>query len=377
LHLEKPTRRFSDADVDLALENVLARYGSLTPKDGPAEKGDYITTNLTFLHNGKEISSAKEEVIRVRPVLSFRDGKIVDFDKLMAGVRPGETRDGFADLSEDTAAVGLRGARIAARFEVLEVKKLILPDLTPQFLLDIGEFESVAELRDAVLDNLNRRLEYHQYRHSREQISNLLLAGANWDLPPGLLRRQGQRELARAVMELQRSGFGENEIRSAENELRQNASATTARALKEHFIFERIAEEESIEETPEDYDHEIELIAEQTGETPRRVRARLEKGGGMDMLRNQVIERKVVELIRSQAEFTEVPYQPDTFDAEAVEWSASGEEESNIPEVTPEGSEPKPEGDEAPSPIAEVKPEGDEAPSAGGEAGAEGSAENT
>ncbi len=89
LRLEKPVRRFSDADVDAALQNLLARYGSLTPKDEPAEKGDYVTTNLTFMHNGQELASAKEEVIRIRPVLSFRDGKIVGFDKLMAGVRAG------------------------------------------------------------------------------------------------------------------------------------------------------------------------------------------------------------------------------------------------------------------------------------------------
>ena len=169
-------------------------------------------------------------------------------------------------------------------------------------------------------------------------------------------------------MELQRSGFGENEIRNAENELRQNSAVSTARALKEHFIFERIAEEETIAETPEDYDREIELIAEQSGETPRRVRARLEKGGGMDMLRNQVIERKVVDLILSHAEFQEIPYKPDTFDAEAVEWSASGEEESTIPEVTPEGSEPKPEGGEARAEGGEVKAEAEQE---GGEAKAE------
>ncbi len=373
LRLERPVRQFSDADVDAALQTLLARYGSLTPKDAPAEVGDYVTTNLTFLHNGRQIASAKEEVIRIRPVLSFRDGKIVAFDKLMAGVRAGETREGQAELSEDAPAPALRGARITARFEVLEVKKLVLPEMTPKFLFDIGGFESVAELRDAVLDNLQRRLEYHQYRHARDQISRLLLAHAHWDLPPALLKRQSQRELTRAVMELQRSGFSENEIRAAENDLRQNSAASTARALKEHFIFERVAEEESIEETPEDYDREIELIAEQSGETPRRVRSRLEKGGGMDMLRNQVIERKVVDLILSHAEFQEIPYKPDTAEAEAVGWSASGEQESTIPEIAPEGSEPKQESSEAKPEDGEVKQEGSEVKQEGGAVRPEGS----
>ena len=112
-------------------------------------------------------------------------------------------------------------------------------------------------------------------------------------------------------MELQRGGFSDEEIRARENELRQNSLAITARALKEHFILERIAEEEKIEDAPADYDEEIRLIAEQSGETPRRVRARLEKEGQMDVLRNQIIERKVIEMILSQATFKEVPYKPE------------------------------------------------------------------
>ena len=57
--------------------------------DGPAESGDYISTNLAFTYEGQALSSAAEELIRIRPVLSFRDGKIEKFDELMAGVRGG------------------------------------------------------------------------------------------------------------------------------------------------------------------------------------------------------------------------------------------------------------------------------------------------
>ncbi len=49
------------------------------------------------------------------------------------------------------------------------------------------------------------------------------------------------------------------------------------------------------------------MIAEQSGDSVRRVRARLEKRGQMDALRNQIVERKVVELICSQADFTDTP----------------------------------------------------------------------
>ena len=121
------------------------------------------------------------------------------------------------------------------------------------------------------------------------------------------MERQSYRELERAVLELQRSGFSEEEIHAHENLLRQNSRVLTARALKEHFILERIAEDQEIEAEEEDYDSEIRLIAAQRNESPRRVRARLEKSGSMDVLRNQIIERKVVDLILEHAQFHEVP----------------------------------------------------------------------
>jgi trigger factor len=241
-------------------------------------------------------------------------------------------------LSQDAPNVTLRGATVEAVFDVQEVKRLELPELTPEFVREIGDFESEADLRDTVRDNLQRQLEYHQHRRAREQITEALTVAADWELPPHLLERQSQRELERAVLELRRSGFSEDEIRAHANELRQNSQAATARALKEHFILERIAEEENIEETAEDYTTEIALIAAQSGESTRRIRARLDKSGGMDVLRNQIIERKVLDLILDHAGFTTVPYEPEAIlGAEAIDRAAGGGDEPEIPEAKPEG----------------------------------------
>jgi trigger factor len=324
--IERPVREFTDDDVDKAIKNLLSRHGRLVPYQGPAESGDYISTNLRFDYQGQEISRAAEELIRIRPVLSFRDGRIEKFDELMKGVRAGETRSGEARLTDDAPNEVLRGRSVTATFEILEVKRLELPEITREFLDALGGFESEADLRDAIRDNLKRQLVYQQHRRAREQITASLTVAADWDLPPELLKRQSQRELQRAVMELRRSGFSDEEIRAHENELRQNSRQSTARALKEHFILERIAEEEKIEDVPEDYESEVRLIADQSGETPRRVRARLEKANQMDVLRNQIIERKVIEMILEHAKFKEVPFEPEALEAEALERMAGGGE---------------------------------------------------
>ncbi len=338
------------------LQGILARRGRLVPYDGAASPGDYITTNLTFKHDGTVLASAAEEVIRIRPVLSFRDGNIQGFDKLMDGVRAGETREGEAELTDDAPNVALRGQKVTAVFDVLEVKKLELPELTAELLEELGGFRDEAELRDAIRDQLGRQLEYEQHRRAREQITAALIVAADWDLPPALLQRQSRRELQRAVMELQRSGFSEEEIRAHENFLRQNSAASTARALKEHFILERIAEEENIDASEQDYENEIRLIAAQSDESPRRVRAKLEKSGSMDVLRNQVIERKVIDLILEHAKFNEVPYAFRQTDEEAVDHAAGGGEQADIPEAKYDEGEEVPEAKKEKTGLEEERP---------------------
>jgi trigger factor len=343
LVIEKPVREIAATDVDQSLQTILANRGRLAPFDGPAAAGDYITTNLTFKHGDKTLASANEEVIRIRPVLSFRDGKIESFDALMVGVRAGETRQGEAQLSDDAPNAELRGQKVTAIFQVLEVKRLETPELTPEFLDDLGGFTGEGDLRDAIREQLGRQLDYEQHRRAREQITAALIVAADWDLPPALLRRQSRRELQRAAMELQRSGFSDEEVRAHENTLRQNSLATTARALKEHFILERIAEEEQIDADERDYELEIRLLASQSAESPRRVRARLEKSGSMDVLRNQIIERKVIEKILEHARFKEVPYEFRRTDEEAVDHAAGGGEHADIPEAKYDEEEKVPE----------------------------------
>ena len=71
-------------------------------------------------------------------------------------------------LSKDAPNAELRGKKVTLEFEVLDVKKLKLPELTEEFLQEIGGFATEDELRDAIRKNLERQLEYQQQRDRAE-----------------------------------------------------------------------------------------------------------------------------------------------------------------------------------------------------------------
>lgn len=324
MNLERPTRKFTKKDVDNHITRLLSENGELVTHDGEANEGDYLVVKFSIQHNDKEVAQSDEQTICVKPVLSFRDCRIENFNKLMKGAIAGESRETSVTLSTDAPNKDLRGEELTAGIEILEVKRMNLPDMNQETLDRVGGYETEEALREAIQKMLEQRLAYHRRQRVRQQITNLLTESADWDLPPDLLNRQSHRELQRAVLELRSSGFDEKAVQAYENELRQNVESSTARALKEHFILERIAEEEKVDAEDPDFDVEIDLIADQRDESPRRVRARLEKQGAMDALRNQIIERKVLEMIESQAEFKDVKFKEFDNDVEPVEFSCGG-----------------------------------------------------
>ena len=301
-----------------------------------------------FSLDGKAVSEMEEERVTLQERLSFADGVSTDFGSSMAGVKEGQSRTVTVTLGDGIEDEDLRGKEVEATISVVEVLKREMPELTESFLEELGDFESEDELKSFVRDSLVRQADYRTQQELRKTVIQSLAGDAKIELPESLVKRQTMRELERKVLELRRSGFDEDAVRRFVNASKQNAQSSTESALREHFILEKIAEEENVEADEADYNAEIALIAQQSDQPERRVRARLEKQGQMDALRNQIIERKVIEMIVEAANVTEetVDTSDESSDNEfAVNHNViASKEDTSIPEAkyednTPAGAE--------------------------------------
>lgn len=335
LALERLTRTFSAEEVEAETERLLRRFGKpVERKDGAESDEDRMTLQLSVSHEGEPLITREELTAPIKGPLSFHDGTIENFAELVKDAKVGDKLKTQVTISAESSNEALQGKTVDVELEVTEIRGIRIPDLTPAFLDELGEFESVEDMHEAVRREMTSQHVFRQNQRIREQITQKLLVDADWDLPPALLKRQAQRELERSMMELRSSGFDDDFIRAYINRLRQNSLQSTAKALKEHFILERLAEENEIDAEPQDYEFEIQKIALQSNESARRVRARLEKRGQMDTLRNQIIENKVLELIEENADITEVPFeQPEKDNTFAVDFSLAPAAEGNIPEA--------------------------------------------
>ncbi|MBY0527792.1 MAG: trigger factor [Gemmataceae bacterium] len=308
LKLKRPIKKFTDEDVEREERRLLEPYGQLIPKEGnPAtlDVGDTLIADLTTRFGDKVISEVKELKLRVEPRLIFKDGVAEKFGEQVKGAKAGESRIVDIQLSDGVADRAMKGQTIQATFDVKDIKSLRLPEMTHELMHEFG-VHSQAQLRELIRVVLDRRLEYQQRQAARSQIMEHITAASSWELPQDLLMRQARKALGRKVMEMRSSGIAEEEITARSRMLQQDVLQSTALALKEHFVLQKLAETEKIEINEDDINDEIERIAAQYDEPPRRVRARLEKEDMMEALAAEIIERKALDLILQSAEYEDV-----------------------------------------------------------------------
>lgn len=307
LTVQRPVKELSEADIEAQLKVFLERYAQLVPKtEGGAELGDFVTADLRFHKDGQTLNEAKELQFRLHPELQFQDGRVPDLDKALVGVTPGQTREAQAQIGSASPDANLRGQTIGVTFQVHDLKRLRLPEVNTAFLESVG-FESLDELKEALRGVLERRLQFQQRQAIRRAMLDQLIAATPFDLPADLVARQERGTLIRQVNEMRQNGLSDAEIRAREAEIRANAHESTLRSLKEFFILSQIAEAENLKVEEEDFEQEIEAIASRSDETPRRVRARIEKEGLAEGLASQILERKTIDRILEFVKFEEVP----------------------------------------------------------------------
>ncbi len=331
LKLKRPVYTFTEGDVDREMRRLLRPHGQVVPKpEGNAQIGDVLVADLQFKSGDRVISESKEISLPIEKQLALPDAMARNFGDAVAGANPGDTRSVDMELSTQAANPELRGKMVKMEMAIKEVKAIRLPEMTEDFLKQFG-VKTVESLRELIKVVLERQLEYSQRQSARQQVTEHIGASAQWELPRDLLMRQARKAMARKVMEMRADNMPEEKIEQMQRQMQQNVLQSTELALKEHFVLQKIAEVEKIEVNDDDLDAEIERMAEQSEESPRRIRARLERDDLMDAVAAEMIERKVLNLILESATYEDVGVGADLQESVAtVEGQAVPGEMGNI-----------------------------------------------
>ena len=260
--------------VDEQVDALRTRFATLKPVERAAQNGDLLLIDINGTLDGEDIADLNANA------LSYElgtDGMLPGFDEAVLGANKDETRS-FVFTPE---AGEHEGKGIIVSVVVRAVRERELPELNDDFAQLASEFDTVAELRADTEKRMARIKRLEQGYQARERIQEALLNSVDIPLP--------ERVLEQEIEEHFQDGHGDDAHRA---EFIENQR----KSLKAQFIFDRIAETESLSVTEQELSGWLIQQAPRYGMQPQEFADALVKSGGVQMAVADVRRGKALEV---------------------------------------------------------------------------------
>ncbi|MGH9680789.1 MAG: trigger factor, partial [Candidatus Acidiferrales bacterium] len=282
LEVEIDDVKIEDADVDKAIEELRDRAATFVPVEGrPIADGDYAQLKL------KGVPAGGGETLDAESVLCHVGGEetMDAFNENLRGASAGEHKNFDVSYPADYPDAKLRDKTYTYAVEILGIKEKKRPDLTDEFAKDLGEGQTVEELRAKVRAELEAAREHKLKDQTREKLLAKVIQSHDFPVPEALVDHQMDSRLERTVRSLAAQGVDPRAVNVDWVALRGKQRDRSIEDVKAELLLDRIATAENIDATEEDVEKEIAALAQRSGESATAVRANLTRHGALDRMK--------------------------------------------------------------------------------------------
>ena len=285
--------------VDGRLEDLRQRQATLVPilEERPIRDKDFVVLNYQAYENGAAIEGGGSE----NAYLEVGAGKLpAEFENRLVGLKKGEDVAFAMDVPADFINPAIAGKSVEFKVNVVEIKKLEVPELDDVFAQTLSEkFKTLAELRQAVLVDLEQRGERENYEQLRQQLLDQIIANNPVEVPPSLVRQEQERLVSQQLNMLQ--GRGLNIAGLDPEKMLERVLEVAQKQTRVNLILDKIAALEGLTVTDEDMEAGYQRIADQAGDSPQMVKKVYQQRQLVDDLKSQILAEKTVEFLIDKA----------------------------------------------------------------------------
>ena len=249
-----------DAEIDREREN---NARNITVEDRPVKDGDITTLDFEGFVDGVAFDGGKGENY---PLTIGSGAFIPGFEEQLVGAQIGEEVEVKVTFPEDYQADNLKGKDAVFKCTVKEIKEKELPDLDDEFASEVSEFDTLAEYREDVKKNLAEKKEKDAKNAREEAAVNAVVEGAEMEIPEAMLETQQRQMVDEFAQRITMQGMSMEQYfqftgTSYERMVEQLKPQAEER-IKSRLVLEAVAKAENLEATEEDYEKELETMAE-------------------------------------------------------------------------------------------------------------------
>jgi trigger factor len=287
----------TDEEVDRRLETMRERkaeYVNLDPR--PIENGDYVLVAL------KSLSGLAEPIEHEVQLHVGGDETLPEFNENLIGANPGEMKEFDVAYPEDYGQERLAGRTVRFELTPKVVRQKDLPALDDEFARDLGDYQSLDELKEAVRKSIFSEKQYAAQQVAKEEIVDKLVEGSDFAIPEAYVDRQIEHQVRIQLRDLAGQGVDPNNIKLDWAKVKESQRDKAVRSVKASLLIEKISEKEGISATKDEVDREVQRIARQEREAVPVTRARLEKDGALGRIASHIQTEKTLQFLFEQSQ---------------------------------------------------------------------------
>lgn len=319
-----PEVQVTDEDVDAELKQIQERQASFDPVDDdrPLQDGDFAQISFKAEPKAAAVeakpeeksesteasSNAKEkatEPVQMDEVLVEIAGAntLPEFSDNLRGARPGEERTFEVAYPPEHQEQNLAGKTFSYTAKVNAIKKKSTPELNDEFAKELSqEFQTLDDLKKRLREGIQGERQHKALVESRDNLLNQLTETHDFPVPETLIRRQIDFRLEQWLRGLAAQGVRAEDMKRMDfKRLRASQRDAATREVKANLLLEKIAEAENIQVSDEELTKEIQLLAQQSKQTPEAVQQKLTQEGAMDRLRNRIRTDKALRFLYNKS----------------------------------------------------------------------------
>ncbi|MGB8885719.1 MAG: trigger factor [Candidatus Korobacteraceae bacterium] len=289
----------TDEDVETALNNLRQQQATYTAveEDRPLADGDFAVAGFKGTPQEAE-QDADSKPVEVDEIMVEIGGEntIPEFSANLRAAKVGEQRTFDVKYADDFADKRLAGKSMTYEVNVKGIKTRSVPELNDEFAKELStDFNTLDELRTRLRENMKAEREHEAEHQGKDKLVEELVKRNDFPIPEAMLNDQIDLRLERGLRALAAQGMKTEDMKRMDlPRLRAGQREAALREVKASLILEQVADEEKIEVSDDEVEHEVEALATQAKQPLEQVRARLTQDGGLDRIRHRIRNEKTL-----------------------------------------------------------------------------------
>ena len=273
--------------------------------DRPVKDGDMIVLDFAGSVDGVPFDGGTATDYD----LTIGSGSFIPgFEEQLVGCAVGEEKDVHVMFPDDYHEKKLAGKPAVFKCKVNKIKTKVFPELNDEFADEVSEFSTLDEYKENIRKNLTERKDQEARTQLENEAVDAAIADAQIEIPEPMLRTEQEQVYNEFAQNMQMQGLNINQYFQysgmTQEQLLEQFKPQALKRIQTRLVLEEVAKVENIEVTDEEFDAELQKMADQYSMPVENLKNIFGDDNARDRLKKDMAAQKAITLIADCAKQT-------------------------------------------------------------------------